>query len=132
MTPNYKTKLLMLIDGTLAPQDFSHTDHIGVTYEALCRHDFFDALSIVANGIRDLTVRASVPGKFNATVTFAFVSIIAERMNTGDYENAADFINQNPNLTKKPLLAPWYSKTYLSSKLAHSIAVLPDMAQTSR
>jgi len=126
VTANYNAKLRSLRDGSLEPQDFSHLDHIGVAYEAIAHHDFFEALCIIADGLRDLACRANAPRKFNATVTFAFMSLIAERMKADDHENPAAFIRHNADLTTKSVLAPWYSDERLSSEFARSVPLLPD------
>ncbi len=126
MTPDYRQALRDLTCGTLDPADFSHRHHIGVAYEALQQGDFFDAARQVAAGIRALTERAGVPDKFNTTVTWAFLSLIAERMRTTAHADAADFIRRNPDLGSGAALDPWYSKPRLSSALARSIALLPD------
>ena len=45
-------KLDALTDGSLAPDDFSHVDHVVVAFEALRRHGFEDAHARVSSGIR--------------------------------------------------------------------------------
>lgn len=126
MTPDHGRTLRSLMDGTLAPADFGHRDHVGVAYEALRQGDFFDAACRVASGIRSLTERAGVPGKFNATITWAFLSLIAERMGTTEHTDAEDFIRRNPDLGNGSALSPWYSRARLTSDLARSVALLPD------
>ena len=126
MTPDYRRMLRDLADGTLDPAGFSHRHHIGIAYEALRSGDFFDAAHKVAAGIRALTERAGMPDKFNATVTWAFLSLIAERMRTTSHADADDFIRRNPDLGSATALIPWYSKHRLASELARSVALLPD------
>lgn len=126
MAPSYKTKLAGLKDGSLVPSDFTHLDHIGVAYEAISQLEFFEALLIVAKGLRDLATRADAPEKFNATITFAYMSLIAERMKTGHYSDAQDFIRNNRDLTEKSLLGSRYSRARLFSVAARSIPLLPE------
>lgn len=126
MPVNYREKLSRLTDGRLTPAEFGHTDHIGVAYEALLQSDFFDAAARVAAGIRTLADQAGVPEKFNATITWAFTSLIAERMHTTGHQDAADFIRRNPDLDRGTALAQWYSPERLSSDLARSVALLPE------
>ena len=128
MPDSYAAKLDRLVAGTLAPEDFKHRDHIGVAYEALARNDFFEAAAQVAAGIRSLAARAGQAEKFNATITWAFLSLIAERMGTSARGDAADFIARNPDLVDGALLARLYSRPRLSSDLARSVALLPDRA----
>ena len=130
MTPDYFGKLQRLVAGTLDAGEFGHLDHVGVAYEALARHDFFDAAGVMASGIRNLAERAGVPDKFHATITWAFLSLIAERMRTTEHESAADFIDRNPDIGSGSALASWYSDRRLKSDLARSIVLLPDVPQT--
>jgi hypothetical protein len=58
----------------------------------------------------------------------AFVSLIAERMQTSPHDNAADFLRRNTDLTGPAALAPWYSRERITSPMARSIALLPDRA----
>ena len=126
MTPDYRRTLRHLADGTLDPAAFGHRDHVGVAYEALRQGDFFEATGRVAAGIRTLAERAGAPEKFNATITWAFMSLIAERMLTSDCADADDFIRDNPDLSDGSVLARWYSKQRLTSDLARAVALLPD------
>jgi hypothetical protein len=67
MMTDYFDKLQRLRAGTLDPKDFSHTDHVGAAYEALARHDYMEAVSIISGGIRKLAAAAGDPSKYNAT-----------------------------------------------------------------
>lgn len=132
MKTSYLEKLQRLTGGNLDPEDFTHTDHVGVAYEALARSDFFHAAAQVARGIQALARRAGTPDKFNATITWAFMSLIAERMETTEHLSAEDFIERNPDLVCKSALTPWYSKQRLKSDLARSVALLPDMPMAAQ
>lgn len=126
MDDSYLGKLQRLMSGTLDPAEFRHMDHIGVTYEALARHEFFDAAYRVSSALRALAERAGVPDKFNATMTWAYMSLIAERMRTTEHQSAEEFIDRNPDIACSAALAPWYSQQRLKSELARSTVLLPD------
>lgn len=126
MRPDYFRKLQKLSSGTLDPREFRHLDHIGVAYEALSRHDFFEAAFELASGIRRLAARAGAPDAFNATMTWAYLSLIAERMQTTEHRGAEDFIERNPDIADWAVLASLYSKRRLTSDLARSTVLLPD------
>ncbi len=128
MTVDYFDKLQQLRAGTLDPADFAHSDHVGVAYEALARHDFVEAVAIMSRGITTLATAAGDASKFNATITVAFMSLIAERMQTSPHDNATDFLRRNTYLTEPAALAPWYSRERITSPMARSIALLPDRA----
>lgn len=117
--------LRRLISEELTPAGFSHADHIAVAFEALKRYHFFDALQNVANGLQALATRANAPTKFNATVTFACMSLIAERMQLNEYICAEDFLQRNSDLLKPGFLSPYYRHDRLSGALARSVALLP-------
>lgn len=112
------------LDGSLDPGTFRHADHVAVAYDILSRHDVFEALAIYAGRLRALTVRAGVPEKFNATVTFAFISLIAQRMETGDHRDADDFLARNPDLLTAHILGAYYPADVLNSDIARKVPVL--------
>mgnify|MGYP001818094783 CR=1 FL=1 len=120
--------LAALLDGTLDAEKFSHRDHVIVAYEALEGADFFTALGLVVGGIARLAASGGAAQKFNATITFAFVSLIAERMATTDHADAEDFMRCNPDLLTGTPLRRHYSSTRLASDLSRQVALLPDLA----
>lgn len=126
MSVDHALLLQRLRDGTLDPAEFDHAAHVGVAYEALSRYEFFAALAMLADGLRDLARRAGVEDKFNATVTFAFTSLIAERMQQSPAADAERFLQDNPDLLERGVLAPWYSSQRLQQGMARRLAVLPD------
>ncbi len=125
------TMLEALLNGTLEADAFSHRDHIIVAYEALEGADFFTALGQVADGLARLAASAGAAQKFNATVTFAFMSLIAERMAATDHKGAEDFIRRNPNLLTGAPLKRHYSSARLTSDLSRQVALLPDLSSAS-
>lgn len=129
MTSDYLATLNRLLDGSLDPEIFSHRDHVGITFEAVARHEFFEAAHILATGLRNLATRAGVPEKFNATITLAFMSLIAERMHGRAYETADAFIEGNPDLLEKSVLKPWYSTARLQTDLSRAVPLLPEVHQ---
>ena len=125
---DYTVLLDQLVDGTLDAGTFRHVDHIGVAYQALAHHEFFDALHIVATGIDRAATRAGATDKFNATITSAFMSLIAERMGQGTHRNAQDFIDRNADLATGAPLKSLYSRARLASDQARRVALMPDLA----
>jgi hypothetical protein len=121
----YEALLLALKAGTLNPAGFSHRDHVGVAVAALRRHSFFEAMLIVANGLQGVTQRAGVPEKFNATITMASMSLIAERLEGDDGAPIDAFINRHPDLLSTALVRDAYPDGRLTSDLARRIGLLP-------
>ncbi len=126
MTDKYANLLAQMRTDTLHTCDFSHADHIGVAFQALEEEPFFEALALFARGIQGAATRAGAGDKFNATVTMAFMSVIAERRAADTYADAADFIARNGDLREKGLLARWYSPTRMAGELAREVALVPD------
>ena len=128
MTDRYAMMLQQMRDDALDACDFSHADHIGAAYQALEEEPFFEALALFARGIQGAAARAGAADKFNATISLAFMSLIAERRAEGWYHGAADFLARNADLSKRDLLDQWYSPGRLSGALARQVALLPDRA----
>ena len=122
----YRDVLLAMDAGTLAPQDFDHQAHIAVAFEALREGDFFTASKRIADGLKRLTAAAGAPEKFNATITQAYMSVIAEAMHHGEAQDAETFLVQNPDLLVGAFLKEKFSAACLSSDLARKVALLPD------
>lgn len=108
--------------------EFHHRDHVRVAYEILEKYDFVDACARYARTIRAMAEKVGVPEKFNATITFAFMSLIAERKGQADTPGFESFLTLNPDLLDKDLLTNWYSKERLTSLVARKQFLLPDKA----
>lgn len=121
----YAEKLARLTDQSLAPSDFSHSDHIGVACQALMDNDFFRACTVIGDGIRALAVRGGEAEKYNVTITFIFMSIVGERLAANKHDDIADFIAKNPELSQRSLIASVYSTDRLSEPTARNVALLP-------
>ncbi|NNK77750.1 MAG: hypothetical protein HKP40_03465 [Litoreibacter sp.] len=122
---SYPDKLAAMESGALEPNDFSHLDHVGVAVEALKKYGFFEAVSRYADGLRVLTEKAGVPEKFNATITFASMSLIAERLHSGEYTNADAFVQENGALFTKAFLTEQFPDGRYTSDVAREVPLLP-------
>ena len=125
MTPS--ETLAALDAGTLEPASFGHREHVLAAWEALRQDEFFAAAARYASGLRGLAARAGVPEKYSATVTLAFLSLIAERMQ-GETGDAEAFLAANTDLMRGDALAARYSPERLAAPNARRIALLPDRA----
>lgn len=104
---------------------FRHAEHVQVAFDLLNKYDFIDAAATYAKGIRTLATKAGAPQKFNLTITYAFMSLIAERMATNPKSEFNEFIKQNPDLMSKTVLEKWYANDRLHSNVARSIFLMP-------
>lgn len=103
---------------------FHHDQHIIVAFELFTKYDFIDATAIYAKGIRTLATNAGAPQKFNATITYAFMSLIAERMEQSERASFEDFKSRNPDLLSKNALEKWYSPEQLNTDAARKIFLM--------
>lgn len=109
----------------LSAADFGHADHVRAAFAMLERYDFTTACARYAGVIKAMAARAGASDKFNATITFAFMSVIAERKAHAPDLDFETFIARNPDLLSKELLLRWYAKDRLTSPLARAQFVLP-------
>lgn len=128
----YRAMLASLVEGTLDPAGFSHRDHVGVAVAALRQHSFFEAMLVVAAGLQAMTQRAGVPEKFNATVTMASMSLIAERLEMTPCGSIDDFIERHADLLSPSLLRNAYPDERWTSDLARRIGLLPGVGQAAQ
>lgn len=110
----------------IAAPAFRHQDHVQVAFEMLGKYDFVDACARYASTIRAMAESVGVPEKFNATITFAFMSLIAERKSQMDGADLDSFLAANPDLLDKNVLKGWYTDERLTSAAARRQFLLPD------
>ncbi|MEM7364633.1 MAG: hypothetical protein AAF525_11450 [Pseudomonadota bacterium] len=111
----------------LATPAFSHADHVKVALAMLNVYDYVDACSRYARTIFAMTEKLGVPGKYNTTITFAFMSLIAERK-AHDPELGTDrFLERYPELLDSSILTTLYSKERIDSDSARQHFLLPDL-----
>jgi hypothetical protein len=113
------------VRGEVDAAQFPHREHVRMAFEMLKRHDFAESVLHYSRALRALTARAGKPEAFHQTVTLAFLSLIAERMEGGASEFAA-FARQHPELLEKSVLARWYGAERLACPAARRIFVLPE------
>lgn len=109
---------------------FHHVDHVQVAFELLGKYDFIDATAIYARGIKTIAAKAGAPDKFSATITYAFMSLIAERMARSKGESFEAFLAKNPDILSGNVLAKWYAPDRLHSDIARKIFLMPEIPQS--
>ena len=109
----------------VVPAHFHHRDHVRVAYEILRRHDFADAASAYARGLKRIAAKAGAPGAYHETITLAFLALIAERSAEARYDDFEAFAAANPDLLDKQALSKWYPPEQLASPIARQTFVLP-------
>jgi hypothetical protein len=73
-----------------------------------------------------MAATAGKPESFHQTVTIAFLSLIAERLEGGSAADFAAFARENPDLNDKGALGRWYRPERLASAAARRTFLLPD------
>lgn len=119
---NYDHQLDQMIAGDVPCTGLGHAAHLGTAHAALRRWEFFEAAYRYAAAIRATAATAGAPDKFNATVTLAFICLVAERI--GD-EDSATFVAQNPDLGAEALAKAGYDAPRLADPKARRIGLLP-------
>ncbi len=104
--------------------DFSHLDHVCVAREILLRFDFLMAVQIFSESLHAMALNAGASDKLNLTVTLAFMSIISERMQSG--EDLEGFVKTNQDLLHTDFMEAYYSKDRLNSSKAKGMFLMPD------
>ena len=127
MSTNYAELTRSFEDCDIDASAFGHIDHIGVAYEMLRRNDFLTAALKYAKCIDRIAKKAGAARKFNTTITLAFLSLIAERMQTTSNDSFDAFIAQNQDLVSGNPLQEWYSPERLQSDMARSLFLMPDI-----
>jgi len=108
---------------------FGHRQHVQVAYEMLHKYGYPEACTKYANAINMIATNAGAPEKFNVTITFAFLSLIAERIHgTTKPYGFDEFLAQNEDLLLKNALSKWYSNDQLQSDFARTHFLLPNFA----
>jgi len=123
-------ELARFVHGETDVAAFPHREHVRMAFEMLRRHDFAESVWLYSKALRAMTARAGRPEAFNQTVTVAFLSLVAERMQapTPGFES---FAGEHPELFDKAALARWYSRERLAAELTRRIFVLPDPAPSA-
>lgn len=111
--------------GRVAPSAFGHAEHLEAAFMLLRQAPFLEAVCRYVCGIRALAKRAGHPDKFNMTITFAYLSVIAERMADAPEANWPDFIGANADLYDRSLLHRWYGPARLSNPKACGSFLMP-------
>ena len=119
-------ELERFVRGEIAAAGFAHREHVRMAFEMLRRHDFAETVLHFSRALRTMAQRAGKPQAFHQTVTIAFLSLIAERLEKGRWSDFADFARDNPDLLEKGLLARWYRPERLASEPARRTFLLPE------
>lgn len=119
------TDLERFVRGEWDPAAFQHRDHVRMGFEMLQRYTFDEAVFRFSTALRAMTAAAGKPQAFNQTVTIAFLSLIAERLEAGNHVDFDSFAALNPELLDKSTLSDRYRPERLATDLARRTFLLP-------
>lgn len=108
--------------------EFGHRQHVQVAFEMLHKYSYIEACTKYSNAISTIATNAGASDKFNVTITFAFLSLIAERIHGTSWASFEDFLSRNEDLLSRDALGKWYSNEELQSDFARTHFLLPSTA----
>jgi hypothetical protein len=114
------------VRGEIAAASFPHREHVRIAFEMLRRHDFAETVLLFSRALLTMAQRAGKPQAFHQTLTIAFLSLIAERLEGGDWDDFAAFAHDNPDLLDKGTITRWYRPERLASERARRTFLLPE------
>ncbi len=116
------------VRGEVDAAAFPHREHVRMGFEMLRRHDFAETVFHYSAAVRAMAARVGKPQAFHQTVTIAFLALIAERLESGDYADFDAFARAHVELFEKSVLARWYSSGRLATEAARRTFLLPEPA----
>ena len=116
--------LRAFLQGEIDGRSFSHADHVRAGFEILRHHEFPQAAVAYAQSLKTIAARAGAPDKYHETITIAFLSLIAERLD--DHDDFESFGAANPDLMDSSVLKRWYAPERLMSAIARKTFILPE------
>jgi hypothetical protein len=119
------------IRGELDAAAFPHREHVRMGFEMLRRYDFATSAFHYSKALKMMVAKMGKPQAFHQTVTIAFLALIAERIESGDWVDFEAFACANPDLFDPSVLQRWYSAEQLGSEAARQTFMLPALNRDS-
>ena len=109
------------------PHDFPHRAHLRLAYLCLQRYSPTAAEHRVCAAIRNLAAAHGHAAKYNATLSRAWVQVVALAMQHTPTATFDELLDAHPNLLDKHLLLAHYTRAVLFGPQARSGWVAPDV-----
>jgi hypothetical protein len=115
-------------DTSLPTSAFHHRDHVRMAWLYVREHGPMEAGRRFAADLQTFALAKGVPGLYHATITTAYMALVAERQGATPVDTWSDFASAHPDLlTWKPgVLDRYYSAERLWSATARAQFLLPD------
>ena len=126
MPETEREELERFMRGDFEAARFPHREHVRMAFVMLQHYDFPESVLHYSRALRTMAARAGKPQAFHQTVTIAFLSLIAERLEGGEWHDFAAFTRDNPDLLDKGAVARWYRPERLASARARRTFLLPE------
>ncbi|HET7436153.1 MAG TPA: hypothetical protein VFN10_15695 [Thermoanaerobaculia bacterium] len=112
---------------TLDPATFHHREHVRIAWLYVREHPLPVALMKFSEGLQRFAASLG-SSLYHATITWAFLFLIHERVQNAPCETFDEFADANPDLlTWKPsILERYYTAETLASPRAKEAFVMPD------
>ena len=117
-------------NGTLPNECFHHREHVRVAFLYLTKYPVLDALQAFSQALRRFAEARGKSQLYHETITWAHIFLIRERMaRAGKSQNWEEFAGNNPDLLvwKEGILTHYYRPETLTSDLARTVFILPDL-----
>ena len=113
---------------TFDPEAFDHEAHVYIAWSLLQQDTFSVASLRFTSALRKITLKFGIGGKYHETISWFFMTLIAERCSQQKRVYWSSFAKANPDLVSNAmgLLARYYSSERLWSSLAKRQFLLPD------
>jgi len=112
--------------GDIDPDQFDHDAHVYVGWLYVREYELTDAIAGFDRGLKRLVIKLGAEGKYHTTLTWFFLFLIAERIETDEPWHVFRHRNADLVTDSKQVLARYYSDGYLFSARARERFVLPD------
>jgi hypothetical protein len=109
---------------------FHHLEHVQLARSYLLRYPLIEVLARMSAGLQAFAREHGKPDRFHATITWAYVFLVSERMARGHRPQTLEEFNAaNADLLdwKNGILRRYYRDATLRSDVARAVFVLPDM-----
>ena len=116
--------------GTLGTDHFHHRDHVRMAWLYVRDHGLESAVTRFTEDLRAFATAKGVPRLYHATITVAYLTLVAERLRTMPDASWERFAAAHADLLRwKPsVLDDYYSADRLWSDAARAQFLLPDRA----
>jgi hypothetical protein len=107
---------------------FGHRQHVQLSWLAVHRYGPAEACRLVSAGIQRTARYAGAPQKYHATMSRAWIELIAYHVDEHGSDDFGAFVAHNAALLDKRLLLRFYEPSTLASPAARTGWVEPDRA----